>query len=94
MSERIKEGWQRFLVLCQNADSLQNLGELFDLIFTAEEKDALANRVLLVLALLQGDLTQREIAHKLNISIAKITRGSNALKAVSQSLKDYLLSAS
>ena len=35
-------------------------------------------------------MTQREIAKKYGVSIAKITRGSNALKEVSEEMKDFL----
>jgi TrpR family trp operon transcriptional repressor len=91
MNEQTELGWKKLLDLCQQAESTERLDELFGLMFTLEEKDTLATRVLLVLELLKGNRTQREIAQHLNISIAKITRGSNALKTVNDSLKDFLL---
>ncbi len=91
MNEQTERGWEKFLSLCQGADSVERLDELFSLMFTLEEKETLATRVLLVLELLKGDLTQRDISKHLNISIAKITRGSNALKTVSDALKAFLL---
>lgn len=84
------QGWQGFLQLCQGVDSLEQLDELFELLFTLEEREQLALRVELVKELVKGRKTQREIARDLNISIAKITRGSNALKTVSEPLRDYL----
>ena len=87
----IKErGWQHFLELCQKARSLNELNELFQFLLTPEERDAMATRVELVSALLKAEKTQRDIAAELGISIAKITRGSNALKVISDSLHKFL----
>ncbi|AAO90057.1 trp operon repressor [Coxiella burnetii] len=84
------EGWRGFLTLCQKAETVDQLDELFGLLFTLEEKEQLALRVELVRALLRGEKPQREIAHDLNISIAKITRGSNALKTTSDKIKSFI----
>jgi TrpR family transcriptional regulator, trp operon repressor len=45
----------------------------------------------LLKALLKGDKPQRSIADELKISIAKISRGSNALKIIKPSLRKYLI---
>lgn len=84
------KGWDDFLALCQGADSKEVLDELCGLLFTLEEKEQLALRVELVKELLKGEKTQREISRELNISIAKITRGSNALKTASDQLKAFI----
>lgn len=83
-------GWQTFLKLCQNMESPEKLDTLFTLFFTPEEKNQLATRVELIRALLLQQETQREISKSLHISIAKITRGSNALKTINASLIDFL----
>lgn len=85
-------GWDNFIKLCQRTKNKRQLRELFDFLFTPEEKEHLAMRILLVRELLKGEKTQREIAQILNISIAKITRGSNNLKHISDSLRKYLTS--
>ncbi len=85
------KGWSQLLNLCLNAESKEQLNSLFELLFTLEEKEQLALRVELVRELLEGKNTQREISRQLNISIAKITRGSNALKKIDLSLKQYML---
>lgn len=85
------QGWQQFLTLCMSAESEQQLSELLGLLLTLEERDALSMRALLIKELLKGEKTQREIAQNLHISIAKITRGSNALKIVSDDLKKHIL---
>ena len=66
------------------------LAEFYDLFLTLEEKKDLALRLLLVRALLDEELTQREIAQELGVSIAKITRGSNALKITKKKLKERI----
>jgi TrpR family trp operon transcriptional repressor len=85
------DGWDQFLTLCRAAESKTRLNQLFDLLFTMEEKTQLAMRVQLVKELLKNEKTQREISQHLKISIAKITRGSNALKTVDESLKTFIL---
>lgn len=90
MTNKTKSGWKAFLNLCRDADSTDQLDQLFQFICTPEERDALAKRVELVRELLRGKKTQREISSELGISIAKITRGSNGLKMISESLSNYL----
>ncbi len=85
-----EDGWQGFIKLCAETKKPKDLQELFDLLFTLEEKEALGLRVQLIRALLERKRTQREISEDLNISISKITRGSNALKTINERLKEYL----
>lgn len=87
-----KEGWQDFIKLCAKINSSEELRELFDLFLTIEEKETLASRYLIIKALLDGNFTQREIAEKCKVSIAQITRGSNALKIISQEFRHLLKS--
>ena len=86
-----EKGWNLFLRLCHNTKSLQELHNLFDFLFTLDEQEQIANRVLLSQALLQYNKSQRQISTDLNVSIAKITRGSNALKTIDPKLKQFLL---
>ncbi len=85
------QGWQSFLALCHAQETNADLIHFFDLFLTDEEKQNLATRVLLIQALLENKLTQREIAKKLNVSIAKITRGSNMLKRMDKVFLSKLL---
>ena len=84
------EGWQNFLTLCREAHSNDLLDELFSLLFTLDEKEQFALRVQLIKELIKENKTQREIAQDLDVSIAKITRGSNALKIIGAELRSYL----
>lgn len=85
-----KDGWNGFLELCAKVESAKDLNQLFDLFFTIEEKETLASRYLIIKALIEGELTQREISDKYKVSIAQITRGSNALKIIDKKLKGFL----
>ena len=87
----VQAGWHKFLSLCSKIENPEQLAEFFDLFLTFEERENLAGRYLIVKELLKGEKTQREMAHDLGISIAKITRGSNGLKTVDQKWKQYLL---
>lgn len=82
-----EEGWRGFLELCSKIKTPERMKEVFDLFFTLEEKDIFAARYLIIKALLEGSLSQREIASQIHVSIAQITRGSNALKIISPELR-------
>jgi TrpR family trp operon transcriptional repressor len=84
------DSWQRFLELFSMIHSTEELKEFFNLLFTIEEKETLASRFLIIKALLDNKLTQREIAKKYKVSIAQITRGSNALKIIEPKLRRFL----
>ncbi len=89
-AESGEDGWRAFIELCNRFRKPEELKELFDLFFTLEEKEDIANRYQIIKALIDEKWTQREIAEKLEVSISKITRGSNALKIISQNLKQAL----
>ena len=52
------DGWQQFINLCRAAVELGNFDELMKVLLTAEEKEQLATRVLLLQQLLQADKSQ------------------------------------
>ena len=85
-----EEGWWPLLKLCSKVGTPERFAEFFDLFLTIEEKENLAQRYLLVKALLEEKETQREISARVHLSISKITRGSNALKIISSDLKEFL----
>lgn len=90
-SQSSDEGWWRFLELCQRLTTTEQLNQLLTLFLTANEKEDLATRYLIVRELLNGQKTQRDMAHDLQVSIAKITRGSNSLKTVDDRLRRFLV---
>ena len=85
-----KSGWRCFLQLCQSAKDDKLLSELFDLLLTHEERASIETRCLIVKALLDQKKPQRQISDELNVSIAKITRGSNEMKRMSPKLTHFL----
>lgn len=91
MSEQNSEdGWWRFLELLTQLKKTEDLDDFFNLFLTIEEKKNIATRYLIIRDLMRGKKTQREMADDLNVSIAKITRGSNALKALGGTLTNFL----
>lgn len=84
------DGWWRFLELCCQVTSPKAFDEFFSLFLTHDEKSDVAARYMIVKELLKGDMSQREMAERLQVSIAKITRGSNGLKIVSDNMKAFL----
>jgi TrpR family trp operon transcriptional repressor len=80
-----------FACLCTGAEKVGLLEEWLAFLFTPAERDAVLARLTLIDALLDPQLTQREMSKTLGISIAKITRGSNALKQISPQLKAFLI---
>lgn len=88
------KGWKDFLKFVKEIKETDNYEAFMDLMLTAEEKESLSTRFLIVMALLSEKASQREIAQSLGVSIAKITRGSNELKRISSKLKAYLIKKS
>lgn len=84
------DGWTGFIELCSKVQSAEDLNRFFDLFLTIEEKETLRKRFLIIKALHEGELTQREIAEKFHVSISQITRGSNALKIIDGNLEAFL----
>ena len=77
-----KDGWWAFMELCSKIKTPEDFNEFFALFLTFEERETMASRYLIIKALLEGRMTQREIAETYKVSIAQITRGSNALKII------------
>jgi len=84
------QGWESFITLCTTLSSKEEFDLVFDLFLTIEEKNLLASRALIIKELLEEKLPQREIAKIHHVSIAQITRGSNALKRMDLATKKFL----
>ena len=81
--------WQKFLALTEQLNS-KDLDFWFDLLLTKAEKEDIKNRIEILKGLLDEHLPQRELSEKLKVSISNITRGSNALKSLSNARKTWL----
>lgn len=88
--EVVKKGWKQYLHWCHQAADEKQLDALFDLVLTPEEKSDIATRCLIIKELLTQEASQRDIAKNLNVSIAKITRGSNELKRMKAAIIQYV----
>jgi len=86
----MEKTWHAFLSLCLKAKNPNALEKLLDCFLTIEEKNDIIDRYLILKYLLEKQLTQRDIAQQLKVSISKITRGSNALKTIDDQLKIFL----
>jgi len=87
MKQKHLANWQAFLKLCTQMKSKNDFSLLLDLFLTQAEQEDVALRYNIVEELLRGKRTQREIAREFGVSIAKITRGSNALRTASGKIK-------
>lgn len=85
-----RAGWKEFLRLFSKIEGEKQLETFFEFFLTHEEIEILAARFCIVRALLEEKLTQRDISKQYGVSIAQITRGSNALKSMSPKLKVLL----
>ncbi len=86
-----QHAWQQFLDLCRSVNKSEVLDEFFDFIFTAEEREMIASRIIITEELLKQEKPQRQISKETGVSIAKITRGSNGLKSIDDSLRKLLI---
>jgi TrpR family trp operon transcriptional repressor len=84
------EAFSKLLALAELAQKAEVLDDFFSLMFTPQEYEQLQKRYALIEALITDELPQREISKALQVSIAKITRGSNALKLIDPKLKAIL----
>ena len=78
-----KPEWQSFVKLCATLSEDQ-LTELFSLFLTVAERDDITDRFIILTTMLNSKMTHREIAREFNISLAKVSRGSNAIKVAEE----------
>ncbi len=91
MDSKVVKHWRQFMTLCEEtATDHAMFAEMLNLFLTAEEKENISMRHMIIGELLRGEKTQRTIAETMGVSIAKITRGSNELKRMDKKLIAYL----
>ncbi len=89
-AQSVEDGWRQFLKLCVRLKTTKQINAFFDLFLTTEERRDIGNRCDVVKALLKNEEPQRDIAARLGISLAKISRGSNYLKIITKDLRRFL----
>ncbi|QIM63904.1 Trp operon repressor [Pasteurellaceae bacterium Orientalotternb1] len=82
--------WQQFVELLKQAVAEECIEALLEMFLTTDERNSLGLRVQIVNALLNSEISQREIQQQLNTSAATITRGSNMLKIVDPTIRDWV----
>jgi TrpR family trp operon transcriptional repressor len=84
------QAWQDFMQCCLKLNDLTQLTAFFEIFLTISEKEEIGNRFQIIRELITAKKTQREIARDLKVSIANVSRGSNALKTISYDVKKLL----
>ncbi|WP_261925054.1 trp operon repressor [Shewanella sp. NFH-SH190041] len=79
----MRAGWDLVLDKVLSHPQLDELECLFQLLLTEDERSAVAGRLKVFQLLLEGQMSQRQIASEYEVSIATITRCSNYLKNMS-----------
>ena len=84
--DKVDIGLSALFTLCSNTTDDKLRECLIDLFLSEQEKKSLSDRYWVLKALVQSEQTQRVMAEELQVSIAKITRGSNELKRIDKKL--------
>jgi len=85
-----QDDWQKTVDFLNKAFDDNHQFDIFKLLMTIDERNALIIRVKIVKALLEGKINQRQLREQLGIGIATVTRGSNSLKDISPEFKQWL----
>ena len=84
------DGWSLFLDCCNKSNKNNRLDDFLSIFLTHEERDAIADRCVIIKDLLDAECSQRELSRQRQVSIAKITRGSNVLKTMDEQTINWL----
>jgi Trp operon repressor len=88
MSNNIKtKEWQEFVERGMVITEKEELKLFYDALLTPAEREEIPKRFHILEELFKGELPQHKIASKLNVSIANVTRGVNAIRASEYDLK-------
>lgn len=86
----MRANWDLVLEKILSHGNYEELSVLFHLLLTEEERSAIAGRLKVFQLLLDGEMSQRQIAAEYEVSIATITRCSNYLKNMAPSHREKI----
>ncbi|MDD3266015.1 MAG: trp operon repressor [Burkholderiales bacterium] len=84
------QNWQAFIDNCNSFNDSKELKKFLELVLTRSEVEKIAARYQILIELSSEELTQREIAQKVGVSIFNITRGANQLKLADKATKKLI----
>lgn len=91
MSEPVDaSNWGRFTQLLAQSIAEGQSETLLGLMLTPDEREAIAMRLRIVEALLNDEVSQRQLKEELGVGIATITRGSHGLKSTPDTFRQWL----
>ncbi|BCV35790.1 MULTISPECIES: trp operon repressor [Shewanella] len=86
----MRPDWISVLEKVLTHNNPEDLNCLFELLLTDDERHAIAGRLKVFQVLLEGEMSQRQIAAEFEVSIATITRCSNYLKHMPEALREKI----
>ena len=86
-SSTSEHDWEKFLEKYVKIDNLEDEKVFLNAVLTYSERQEIQKRVRIFEELFKNQLTQKDIAEKLNVSIANVTRGVNVIRSLDYDLK-------
>ena len=84
------EPWSSVITLLHQQSNSEGITDVLHMLLTKEERLGIAARLAILKAIHAGDESQRHIAKRLQVSIAKVIRCANYYKQLSQTERALL----
>ena len=82
--------WSSVITLLNQQPNSEGITDVLHVLLTKEERRDIATRLAILKAIHAGDESQRHIARRLQVSIAKVIRGANYYKQLSETERTLL----
>ncbi|MDN3504282.1 MAG: trp operon repressor [Rhabdochlamydiaceae bacterium] len=87
MNTELEGWWRKFKSILTKINTEKEMEIFLDLFLTISETEDIARRLMILKAIFDDEMPQREMKDKLHVSIGKVSRGSNALKKLDYKTK-------